>query len=233
MHRAGRMRPLSSTARLRWLVWREVTLMWRRRSDAVATLCFFVVVVCLFPLSVAPDSRLLQSMASGVVWVAALLASTMSSTRMFSEDHADGTLDHLLLMPQPTSLVVLGKVLAQWIVCALPLALLAPVLGVQFGVSSGTPLVLTASLLLGMPTILLIGSVGAALTLGLRGAATLTPLLVMPLYVPTLIFGASAIQASMAGASAIPNMRLLGATLILSLVFAPWAASAALKVSVE
>jgi heme exporter protein B len=217
----------------RWLVWREVMLTWRRRSDAAATLFFFVIVVSLFPLSVGPDSRLLQSSASGVVWMAALLASTIGLNRLFSEDYADGTLEQLLLMPQPIYVVVLGKVLAQWMVFAVPVSVLAPVLAVQFGLSHGAPLVLTASLALGTPTILLIGSVGAALTLGLRGAATLTSLLVMPLYIPTLIFGAGAAHASLAGANPAANMRLLGATLILALVFAPWAASAALEVSLE
>jgi heme exporter protein B len=227
------MSQISRVGVFRWLVWREVTFSWRRRSDAAATLCFFVMVVSLFPLSVGPDHRLLQSMASGVVWVAALLASTGGLSRIFAEDYSDGTLEQLLLMPQPIYVVVLGKVLAQWLVAALPLALLAVVLGVQFGLPSNVPLVLTASLALGTPTILLIGSVGAALTLGLRGAASLTSLLVMPLYVPALIFGAGAVNASLMGASAAPNMRLLTAMLMLALIFAPWAASAALKVSLE
>jgi heme exporter protein B len=227
------MRPLSRPGMFHWLVWREVTLTWRRRSDAVAALFFFVIVVSQFPLTVGPDSRLLQSIASGVVWMAALLASTMGLSRLFSEDYADGTLEQLLLTPQPIYVIVLAKVLAQWIVLAIPIAVLAPVLAVQFGLSHGTPFVLTASLVLGTPTILLIGSVGAALTLGLRGAATLTPLLVMPLYIPTLIFGAGAAHASLVGADPAANMRLLCATLILALVFAPWAASAALEVSLE
>jgi len=227
------MKALPRLGMVRWLVWRDVTLTWRRRSDAVATLVFLVMVVSLFPLTVGPDSRLLQSIAPGVVWVAALLASTMGLSRLFSDDYADGTLEQLLLLPQPVYVVVLAKVLAQWIVFAVPLAALAPVLALQFGLSHDTPLVLTASLVLGIPTILLIGSVGAALTLGLRGAASLTSLLVMPLYIPTLIFGAGAAHASLGGGSPAANMRLLGATLILALVFAPWAASAALKVSLE
>jgi heme exporter protein B len=227
------MRSLSRFGMFRWLVWREITLTWRRRSDAVAVLFFLALVVSLFPLAVAPDSALLLSIASGVVWVATLLASTMSLSRLFSEDYADGTLEQLLLMPQPAYAIVLGKVLAHWLVLAVPMTLLAPVLAVQFGLPGGTPLVLAASLVLGTPTILLIGSVGAALTLGVRGAATLTSLLVMPLYIPTLVFGAGAAQASLAGASPAAHMRLLGAMLILALVFAPWAASAALKVSLE
>lgn len=227
------MRSISRLGMVRWLVWREVTLTWRRRSDAAGTLFFLVLVVSLFPLTVGPDSRLLESIGPGVVWMAALLASTMGLSRLFAEDYADGTLEQLVLMPQPIYVIVLGKVLAQWIVFGVPLAALAPVLAVQFGLSHGTPLVLTASLVLGTPTLLLIGSVGAALTLGLRGAATLTSLLVMPLYVPTLIFGAGAAHASVVGADPAGNIRLLGAALILALVFAPWAASAALEVSLE
>jgi heme exporter protein B len=227
------MKQLSISAMFRWLVWREVTLTWRRRSDAGAVLFFFVIVVSLFPLTLGPDSHLLRSIASGVVWVATLLAATMGLSRLFSDDYADGTLEQLLLVPQPIYLVVLGKVLAQWIVFAVPLAVLAPLLAVQFGLSNETTLILTATLVLGTPTILLIGSIGAALTLGLRGAATLTSLLVMPLYIPTLIFAAGAAYEPFAGSSPLANMRLLAATLILALVFAPWAASAALKVSLE
>jgi heme exporter protein B len=225
--------PLSQTATLRWLVWRDVTLAWRRRSDVLGTLFFFVMVVTLFPLSVGPETQLLRSIAPGVVWVAALLASMLSLSRLFAEDYADGTLEQMLLIPQPIYLTVLGKVFAQWLVCALPLVLAAPLLAVQFGLSLDAPLILTASLMLGTPVVLLIGSIGAALTLGLRGAGTLTSLLVMPLYIPTLIFGAGAVQAVLVGGSPSANMRLLAAMLIFAVIFAPWAAAAALRISLE
>jgi heme exporter protein B len=218
---------LSQTATLRWLVWRDVTLAWRRRSDVLGTLFFFVMVVTLFPLSVGPETQLLRSIAPGVVWVAALLASMLSLSRLFAEDYADGTLEQILLTPQPIYL------LAQWLVCAMPLLLAAPLLGVQFGLSVDAPLILTASLTLGTPVVLLIGSIGAALTLGLRGAGTLTSLLVMPLYIPTLVFGAGAVQAVLVGGSPGANMRLLAAMLIFAIVFAPWAAAAALRISLE
>ena len=227
------MRPLSQAATFRWLVWRDVTLAWRRRSDVLGTLFFFVMVVSLFPLSIGPETRLLRSIAPGVVWVAALLASTLSLGRLFAEDFADGTLEQMLLTPQPIYLVVLGKVLAQWLVSAVPLLLMAPLVGVQFGLSLDAPLVLTASLTLGTPVVLLIGSIGTALTLGLSGAGALTSLLVMPLYVPTLIFGAGTVQAVLWGGSPEANMRLLAAMLILTLIFAPWAAAAALRISLE
>ena len=227
------MRPLTQAAMLRWLVWRDVTLAWRRRSDALGALFFFVMVVTLFPLSVGPETQLLRSIAPGVVWVAALLASMLSLGRLFAEDYADGTLEQMLLIPRPVYVLVLGKVLAQWLVCAVPLLLTAPLLGMQFGLSVDAPLVLTASLTLGTPVILLIGSVGAALTLGLRGANTLTSLLVMPLYIPTLVFGTGAVQAVVWGGSADANMRLLAAMLIFAFIFAPSAAAAALRISLE
>lgn len=227
------MSALSQAAMFRWLVWRDVTLAWRRRSDVLGTLFFFVMVVALFPLSVGPETELLRSMGSGVVWVAALLASMLSLSRLFAEDYADGTLEQMLLTPQPVYLIVLGKVVAQWLVCAIPLLLAAPLLGVQFGLPTDAPLLLTASLTLGTPVVLLVGSIGAALTLGLRGAGTLTSLLVMPLYIPTLVFGAGAVQAVLWGGSPGANLRLLAAMLIVAVILAPWAAAAALRISLE
>jgi heme exporter protein B len=227
------MRTLSHAATFRWLVWRDVTLAWRRRSDVLGTLFFFVMVVSLFPLSIGPETRLLRSIGPGVVWVAALLASMLSLGRLFAEDYTDGTLEQILLTPQPAPLIVLGKVLAQWLVSAVPLLLMAPMLGVQFGLSLDAPLALTASLTLGTPVVLLIGSIGAALTLGVRGAGILTSLLVMPLYIPTLIFGAGAVHAVLDGESPDAHFRLLSSILIFALVFAPWAAAAALRISLE
>jgi len=227
------MRRLSHGATFTHLVRRDVTLAWRRQSDLFGTLFFFVMVVSLFPLSVGPETRLLRSIAPGVVWVAALLASMLSLSRLFADDYADGTLEQLLLTPQPIYLIVLGKVFAQWLVCAVPLLLTAPLLAVQFGLSLDAPLILTASLALGTPVVLLIGSVGAALTVGLRGAGTLTSLLVMPLYIPTLVFGAAAVHAVLWGGRAAANLRLLAAMLIVALVFAPWATAAALRISLE
>jgi heme exporter protein B len=230
------MRRLSWAASLhwlRWLVWRDVTLAWRRRSDLLGTLLFFVIVITLFPLSVGPDVQMLRSIAPGAVWVAALLASMLSLGRLFADDYTDGTLDQLLLAPQPIYLTVLGKVLAQWLVSAIPLLFTAPLVAVQFGLPLHAPLILTASLTVGTPVVLLIGSIGAALTLGLRGAHALTSLLVMPLCIPTLVFGAGAVQAVLESASPDADLRLLAAMLTLSLIFAPWAAAAALRVSVE
>jgi heme exporter protein B len=217
----------------RWIVWRDLMLAWRRRADVLATLFFFVIVVSLFPLSTNPDPQLLRSIAPGVVWVAALLASMLSLGRLFANDHGDGTLEQLLLTPQPLYLIVVGKVLAQWIVSEVPLILVAPLLGVQFGLSTNTLLVLMLSLALGTPVLSLIGSTAAALTLGLRGSSVLVALLVLPLYIPVLIFGALAVDASIAGESTQSHLSLLGAVLLLALVFTPWATCAALRISLE
>lgn len=217
----------------RWIVVRDLMLAWRRRADVLSTLFFFVIVVSLFPLGIGPETQLLRSVAPGVVWVAALLASMLALGRLFSNDYFDGTLEQMLLTPQPLYLVVLGKVVAQWLVSEVPLVLIAPLIGVQFGLASDTLLVLFVSLLLGTPVLSLIGSIGAALTLGLRGGGVLIALLILPLYIPVLIFGAGAIDASILGNSPQANLYLLAALLILSVVFAPWATSAALRISLE
>jgi heme exporter protein B len=208
-------------------------LAWRQRADVLSTLFFFVIVVSLFPLGIGPEAQLLRSIAPGTVWVAALLASMLSLSRVFSNDYHDGTLEQLLLTPQPLYLVVMGKVLAQWLVSEVPLVLIAPLIGVQFGLSPDTLLVLFISLVIGTPILSLIGSIGAALTLGLRGGGVLVALLVLPLYIPVLIFGAGAVDATISGVDPTPNIYLLAAMLVLSLVFAPWATAAALRISIE
>ena len=218
---------------LRWIVWRDLMLAWRRRSDMLSTVFFFVIVVSLFPLGIGPETQLLRSIAPGVVWVAALLASMLSLGRLFANDYQDGTLEQLLLTPQPLFLVVLGKVLAHWIVAEIPLVLIAPLVGVQFDLSPQTLRVLFVSLLVGTPILSLIGSVGAALTLGLRGGGVLISILILPLYIPALIFGAGAVEAAIIGTSSAPHLYLLGAFAIVSALSAPWAASAALRISLE
>ena len=223
----------STLSMFRWIVARDLTLAWRRRADVLSTLFFFVIVVSLFPLGIGPEMQLLRSIAPGVVWVAALLASMLSLNRVFANDYQDGTLEQMLLTPQPLYLVVLGKVFAQWLVAEVPLVLIAPLLGVQFDLAPNALFILFVSLLMGTPVLSLIGSIGAALTLGLRGGGVLIALLILPLYIPVLIFGAGAVDASIIGASPQANVYLLGAVLVISLVFAPWATSAALRISLE
>ncbi len=217
----------------RWIVARDLTLAWRRRADVLSTLFFFVIVVSLFPLGIGPETQLLRLVAPGVVWVAALLASMLSLGRVFQNDYQDGTLEQMLLTPQPLYLVVLGKVLAQWLVSEVPLVLIAPLIGVQFDLAPDTLSILFVSLLIGTPILSLIGSIGAALTIGLRGGGVLIALLILPLYIPVLIFGAGAVDASISGMSPQANLYLQAAFLVVSLVFAPWATSAALRISLE
>ncbi len=216
-----------------WIIKRDLLLAMRRQSDVLTILFFFIIVVSLFPLSVGPEINMLRTMAPGVVWVAALLASMLSLGRMFSNDYLDGTLEQMLLSPQSLSLLVLGKALAHWLVTGVPLVLMAPILGIQYDLPGEALFVLTITLLLGTPVLSLIGSIGAALTLGLRGGGVLVSLLVLPLYIPVLIFGAGAVEANMAGVGFDAHLSLIGAFLLVSFVFAPWATASSLRVSLE
>lgn len=223
----------STLSMFRWIVVRDLTLAWRRRADVLSTLFFFVIVASLFPLGIGPEMKLLRQVAPGVVWVAALLASMLSLGRLFANDYQDGTLEQMLLTPQPLYLVVMAKVFAQWLVSEVPLVLIAPLIGIQFGLAPSTLVILFVSLLLGTPILSLIGSIGAALTLGVRGGGVLIALLILPLYIPVLIFGAGAVDSVIVGTSPAANLYLLAAFLVLSLVFAPWATAAALRISLE
>jgi heme exporter protein B len=218
---------------LRYVVVRDLTLALRRRADVVGSLIFFVIVVSLFPLGLGPDINVLRTIAPGIVWVAALLAAMLSLGRFFAEDYADGSLEQFLLSPEPLIVLVLGKVLVHWLVSGLPLVLMTPVLAVQYDLPAASTAMLTAALLLGTPVLSLIGAVGAALTLGLRGGAVLISLLVLPLYVPVLIFGAGAVAANTAGLSSEAHLSLLGACLAFALAFSPLATSAALRIAME
>lgn len=218
---------------MRHVFLRDLRVVLRRRADVAATLMFFVIVVSLFPLGVGPEPALLRTMAPGVVWVAALLASMLSLARLFADDHHDGTLEQLLLGAMPLPLLVLAKMAAHWLTTGLPLALISPVLALQFGLSPDAIFVLSASLLLGTPLLSLIGGIGAALTVGVRGAGVLLSLLVLPLVVPVLIFGAGAVVASESGLATSPYFSLLGAMLSLALFLAPLATAVALRIAME
>lgn len=216
-----------------WIIKRDLMLAMRRQADVLITLFFFIIVVSLFPLGVGPEMNILRAIAPGVLWVAALLASMLSLGRLFSIDYMDGTLEQLLIAPSPLFLLVLGKMISHWLVSGLPLVLMAPILGIQYDLSLEALGVLTLSLLIGTPILSLIGAIGAALTLGVRGGGVLVSLLVLPLYIPILIFGAGAVEASAAGLGYDAHFSLLGAFLLVSLVFAPWAAAASLRISME
>ena len=212
---------------------RDLLAALRHRADLLTTLIFFAIVASLFPLGVGSDTALLRVMGPGVVWVAALLASMLALARLFASDYADGTLEQLALAPHSLTLLVLAKIAAHWLATGLPLVVIAPLLGLQFDLSADAQVVLLASLLLGTPTLSLIGAVGAALTLGVRGGGALLSLLVLPLYVPVLIFGAGAVEATAAGLGAAAHLSLLGALLLVALVFAPWATAVSVRIAVE
>ncbi len=212
---------------------RDLLLAARRKGDWLTSQFFFVMVVSMFPLGIGPEPNVLRMVGPGVVWVAALLASLLSLSRLFAEDYRDGSLEQMLLSPNPPVLLALGKALAHWLIYGIPLLLIAPVLGVQFSLPAEAIGVLMLSLLIGTPILSLLGGIGAALTLGLRGGGVLLTLLILPLYVPALIFGAGAVDSSMSGLGAQAHLSVLAAVLVLTLLVAPWVASAALRVSIE
>lgn len=212
---------------------REVALALRQKGEVLTPLVFFVVIASLFPLGVGPESALLLRMAPGVLWVSALLAAMLSLQRLFAMDYADGSLEQMALSSTPLGLLVVAKALSHFLLSGLPLVLMAPVLGLQFGLDGRALGILMLSLLLGTPTLSLIGSIGAALTLGVRGAGVLLSLLILPLYIPVLIFGAGAVEADAAGLGIGGHLSLLAALLVLSAFFAPLATTAALRISLE
>lgn len=224
---------LGALAILGQVVRRDLLLAVRRKSEVLTSLFFFVIVVSLFPLGIGPELDLLRKIGPGVLWVAALLAAMLSLGRMFAPDHTDGTLEQLLLSPAPLGLLVAGKIFAHWLVAGLPLVLIAPLLGLQYDLSSEALLILLLSLLIGTPLLSLIGAIGAALTLGVRGGGVLLSLLTLPLYIPVLIFGAGAVEAEVSGLGAGGHLSLLSALLVLAGFFAPWATTAALRIALE
>lgn len=215
------------------LIHRDWQLAGRRRVEALLPLVFFIVAASLFPLGVGPESQMLRTMAPGVVWVCALLASLLSLGGLYGSDHADGSLEQMLLSGRSLAGLALAKAIAHWVVNGLPLVLASPVLGLLFDVQPRELATLVFSLLLGTPVLSLLGSVGAALTLGLRSGGMLIVLLVLPLAMPVLIFGAGAVGAVSAGVSPEGHLSLLGALLLLTLLGAPWATAAALKIALD
>jgi heme exporter protein B len=212
---------------------RDLRLALRQGSDSMMVVAFFVLTVVLFPFGVGPEAGILERVAAGVLWVTALLASMLSLDRLFQTDYEDGSLDLLTMAPMPLSVVVLGKVAAHWLTTGLPLILAAPVLAVLLNMNNEGFGVLIAAMLVGTPTLSLIGAVGAALVLGARRGGVLLSLLVLPLYVPVLIFGVSAIDAAVMGMEYRAQLLIMGAMLLVSLALCPWATGAALRQAVE
>lgn len=213
------------------LVGRDLRLALRGGIGSLVTVVFFVIAASLFPLGVGPESALLERIAPGVLWVCALLATMLSLDRMFQEDYDDGSLEVIALGPLPLELVVLAKVLAHWLTTGLPLIIAAPVLAVLLKMSSEGFAVLMISLVLGTPILSLIGSVGAALTVGLKRGGVLISLLVLPLYVPVLIFAVGAVEGAIFGLGAQANLLILAGGFLIFLVLTPWASAAALRMA--
>ena len=212
---------------------RDLRLASRRRIDSLLPLVFFLVAISLFPLGVGPEPQTLRQIAPGIIWVCALLATMMSVNQMFAGDLADGSLEQMLLAPQPALAMVLAKCCVHWLVTGLPLLVATPLVGLLFDVSAPALLALLLGLALGTPILSLLGALGAALTLGVRSGGMLLILIVLPLATPALIFGAGAVGNFEAGMSASGHFSLLGALLITTLLGAPLATAAALRISTE
>lgn len=215
------------------IIRRDLLLAFRRRAEMINPLLFFILVITLFPLGIGAQPNLLQAIAPGVIWVAALLAAMLSLDSLFRSDFDDGSLEQMLLSPHPASLLVLAKVFAHWLVTGLPLLLVAPLLAVFLGLPNHALGVLLLTLLLGTPVLSLIGAIGVALTVGLRRGGMILSLLVLPLYVPVLIFAGNAVQMAAGGLPVDAQLSILIAMLLLALVLAPWPTAAALKMSIH
>ena len=212
---------------------RDLVLMMRRRSEVLNPLVFFALVITLFPIGISPDPELLAAIAPGLLWVAALLAALLSLDSLFRSDYDDGSLEQLLLSPQPLPALALAKVAVHWLLTGLPLALMAPLLGIMLSLPAGSYAVLALSLAVGSASLSLIGAIGAALTVGLSRGGVLLSLLVLPLYIPVLIFGAGAVQAAILGDGVSAHLAILGALLAVALSLAPWAIAASLRISIN
>lgn len=212
---------------------KDVLLAFRQRSEIINPLLFFLIVISLFPLGIGPEPQLLARMAPGIIWVAALLSTMLGLDKIFRDDYQDGSLEQLLMSPYPTSLIVIAKIAAHWSITGLPLVLLSPMFGLLLNMDSNSMQAVIVTLLIGTPLLSLIGAIGAGLTVGLQKGGVLLSLLVLPLYIPVLIFATSAIETSAMSLDYSAQLAILGAMLAVGLVTAPFAVSSALKVSVS
>jgi len=233
MNAAARYEDRGALAVLIWACRRDLKLALRARAELGLILIFFILVASLFPLALDPDPALLRRIGPGVAWVSALLATLLGLARLFALDHADGTLEQMLLSPAPLQALVGGKVLAHWLTSCAPLVLLAPLSGLQFGLDGESIAILAASLALGTPVLAWLGAIAAALTLGTRAGSSLLGLLVLPLAVPVLVFGAGAVEAAAAGLGAGAHLSLLGAAAIFACLGGPFATALAVKIAYE
>ncbi|CAM2797057.1 MULTISPECIES: heme exporter protein CcmB [Vibrio] len=215
------------------IIQRELLIAFRRQADIFNPLWFFIIVITLFPLSIGPEPGLLSRIAPGIVWVAALLSALLSLERLFRDDFQDGALEQMMIMPVPLSVVALSKVIAHWLLTGVPLILISPLLAILLSLNFDTWLGVVATLLLGTPTLSFIGAIGVALTVGLQKGGVLLSLVVLPLYIPILIFATSAIDAASLGMAYNGQLAILAAMLVGAMTLTPFAISAALRVSVN
>jgi heme exporter protein B len=212
---------------------RELLLALRQKSDLFTVFFFFLIVSSLFPLAIGPELSTLNLIGPGVIWVGALLSSLLVLHRLFESDYSDGSLEQLVLSGEPLTILVLGKVIAHWCIAGLPLVLIAPLIGLQFSLPTSSLMTLTLTLLIGTPVLSMFGSIGAALTIGLRGGSALSSLLILPFYVPVLIFGAGAVGAQLQGLDISGHLSILIAMLCFSIGLAPLAIAGAVKIALE
>lgn len=212
---------------------RELLLALRQKSDLFTVFFFFLIVSSLFPLAIGPELSTLKLIGPGVIWVGALLSSLLVLHRLFESDYSDGSLEQLVLSGEPLTILVLGKVIAHWCIAGLPLVLVAPLIGLQFSLPTSSLMTLTLTLLIGTPVLSMFGSIGAALTIGLRGGSALSSLLILPFYVPVLIFGAGAVGAQLQGLDISGHLSILTAMLCFSIGLAPLAIAGAVKIALE
>ena len=215
------------------IVKRDIKISWQGGSTSSMVLAFFIIVVTLFPLGVGPEQNMLARIAVGVIWVAALLSCLLSLDRIFQADYEDGTLDQYALSPLSLELIVIGKALAHWVTTSLPLILITPLLGILMNMDDAAFLPLMYAMLIGTPALSLIGTIGASLTVSLKRGGVLLSLLILPLYVPVLIFGVMAVDASVLGTGGNAPLLFLGAVTFFSLAITPWASAAAVRLALD
>ncbi|MCP4956054.1 heme exporter protein CcmB [Photobacterium aquimaris] len=215
------------------IIRRELLIAYRRQADIFNPLWFFIIVITLFPLGIGPEPNLLARIAPGIIWVAALLAALLSMERLFRDDYLDGSLEQMLLMPVPLSVAAFAKMIAHWLLTGLPLILISPLLAILLSLNWHTWIAVLLTLLIGTPTLSFLGAIGMALTVGLRKGGVLLSLLILPLYIPVLIFATSAIEAASLGMAYDGQLAILGAMLVGSLTLAPFAVAASLRISVN
>ncbi|UXI00557.1 heme exporter protein CcmB [Photobacterium sp. TY1-4] len=212
---------------------RELLIAFRRQADVFNPLWFFIIAITLFPLGVGPEPNLLARIAPGIIWVAALLAALLSLERLFRDDFVDGSLEQMLMMPTPLPVLAFAKMVAHWLLTGVPLLLISPLLAILLSLDWQTWLAVVLTLLVGTPTLSFLGAIGVALTVGLRKGGVLLSLLILPLYIPVLIFATAAIDAASLGMAYNGQLALMGAMLVGSATLAPFAVAASLRISVQ